>query len=179
MLLNRKAIFMKIIRFLLPLAVIAALTATAPAQKPRKTPPTPKVVTSTNLPADGELKAGAEKVSIQIKNVTKFIFVLGGVASGIESIDKDPKAAKAALDANSANKQAVMQAIRNLRAGIAALEVDFRVKPALKKYLPQIQGITDLVAQSEELAAAGRFSDSGKPLLTVVEKLADTLAAIP
>jgi hypothetical protein len=72
-----------------------------------------------------------------------------------------------------------MQAIRNLRAGLASLEVDFRVKPSLKKYLPQIQGITDLAAQSEELAAAGRFSDSGKPLLSVVEKLADTLAAIP
>lgn len=170
---------MKYIQFCSLLAVCVLFFVPAAAQKPRKTPPPPKVVTTTNLPADSELRARAEKVSIQIKNVTKFIFVLGGVASGIEAIDKDPKANKASLDANAANKQAVMQAIRNLRAGLASLEVDFRVKPSLKKYLPQIQGITDLAAQSEELAAAGRFSDSGKPLLSVVEKLADTLAAIP
>lgn len=159
--------------------IIPALWTQSPAQRTRRPPATPKVVTSSNLPTDADLRSGTDKVSIQIKNVTKFIFVLGGIASGIEAIDKDAKATKAVRDANAANKQSVMQAIQNLRAGLAALEVDFRVKPALKKYLPQIQGITDLAAESENLAAAGRFSDSGKPLLLVVEKLADTLAAMP
>lgn len=167
----------RIVAFVLFLLSVTAVSTQA--QRTKKTPPTPKVVTSSTLASTGDVKAGADKVSIQIKNVTKFIYVLGGVASGIEAIDKDQKANKAARDANSANKQAVMQSIRNLRAGIAALEVEFRTKPGLKRFLPEIQGITDLSAQCEDLAAAGRFSDSGKPLLTVVEKLSDTLAALP
>ena len=69
-----------------------------------------------------ELGEGADKVSIQIKNVTKFLYMLGGIAYGIEDLDAQAKTktlAKATLDANAANKAKVMQAIRNLRAGIA------------------------------------------------------------
>lgn len=169
---------MKAIRYSAILALAILLPAfSAQAQKTTR-PATPKVVTSSTIGSPSDLKAGADKVSIQIKNVTKFIYALGGIASGIEAVDKDTKANKAAKDANSVNKQEVMQAIRNLRAGLAALEVEFRTKPALKKFLPQIQGITDLSAQTEELANAGRFSESGRPLLLAVEKLSDTLAAM-
>ncbi|MGD9631142.1 MAG: hypothetical protein AB7V18_18045 [Pyrinomonadaceae bacterium] len=170
---------MKPIRIFAFLALALSFAAiNADAQKTRKPPATPKVVTSTTLPAANEVKTGSDKVSIQIKNVTKYIFVLGGAATGIETLDKDPRANQAARDSNAANKQKLMQTIRNLRAGLAALEVEFRTKPLLKKYLIQIQGITDLTAQSEDLAAAGRFSESGRPLLLVVEKLSDTLAAM-
>src|SRR5690606_28113985 len=155
----------------------------------RRIPPKPKVVTtstlpgSVNAPADApnnpaQAKTGAEKVSIQLKNVSKFIYVLGGVARGIEDLDKDPKANRNARAENEANKRKVIQTIRNLRAGLATLEVDFRTQTALKRHLRHIQGITDLSSEAEDLALAGRFSDSGKPLLLVVEKLADTLAAM-
>lgn len=169
---------MKAIRYsaILALAILVPAFSTQ-AQKTTR-PATPKVVTSSTIGSPSDLKAGADKVSIQIKNVTKFIYALGGIAGGIEAIDKDTKANKAAKDANNVNKQEVMRAIRNLRAGLAALEVEFRTKPALKKFLPQIQGITDLSAQTEELANAGRFSESGRPLLLAVEKLSDTLAAM-
>lgn len=112
-------------------------------------------------------------------NVTKFLYLLGGIAKGIEDLDKDTRANRAALDKNAANKQGVIQTIRNLRAGLAALEVDFRTKPLLRKYLLKIEGIAALSSQSEDLAAAGRFSESGRPLVSVVEKLSDTLVAMP
>lgn len=112
-------------------------------------------------------------------NVTKFLYLLGGIAKGIEDIDKDTKANRAALDKNTTNKNAVIQTIRNLRAGLAALEVDFRTKPLLRKYLLKIDGITALSAQAEDLAVAGRFSESGRPLVMIVEKLSDTLVAMP
>ena len=117
-----------------------------------------------------------------MKNVSKFIYVLGGVATGFEVADKEAKSGKlsrAALDKNNQDKQTVIASIRNLKAGLAALEVEFRTKPSLKNYLFQIQGITDLTTQSEDFAMAGRFIDSGRVLLNVVEKLADTLTAMP
>ncbi len=151
---------------------------------PRRT--TPRVVT-TPPPATtvainaAEARAGAEKVSTQIKNVTKFLYVLGGVARGIEDLDQQAKTTRvvpAATAKNEENKREVIQAIRNLRAGIAALEVEFRTKPALRPQLVQLDGATQLTAQAESLAASGRFTDSGKPLLLLVEKLSDTLVAL-
>ncbi len=164
--------------------MIAAFAVSASAQTkkpaPKKPVTTPKVVTTSTLPtSSATASAGAQKVSIQIKNVTKFIYALGGIAQGIEAIDKDTRANKAAKDANATNKAEVIQAIRNLRAGLVALEVEFRANATLKKFLPHIQGITELSAESEDLATAGRFSAAGKPLLLVVEKLSDTLAAMP
>jgi hypothetical protein len=167
----------------LSFALLLTFAASADAQRkkttPKKTTPTTTTTTTTNTL---EIKQGADKVSIQIKNVTKFIYILGGVASGFEVADKEAKSGKlsrALVDKNNQDKQPVISSIRNLKAGLAALEVEFRTKPALKNYLFQIQGITDLTTQTEDLASAGRFSESGKPLLLVIEKLADTLAAMP
>lgn len=168
-------------RFITFSILVLGLTFTANAQK-RKTPPTPKVVKTDNTLAKTETRSGAEKVSIQIKNSTKFLYVLGGVARVIEDLDREIAAGKASKNAPNTNakiKQDVMQSMRNLRAGLVQLETDFRVKPELKKYLPQIQGITDMSARAEDLAMSGQFTESGKVLLLVVEKLADTLAAMP
>ena len=129
-----------------------------------------------------EVKANARKVSDQLKNVNRFVFLLGGIAKNIEDIDRDAKTRKlstAALTANETNKKAVVQSLANLRAGLAALEADFRARPALKLYNFQIQGLSDLGAQAESLAAGGQFTESGKVLLSIVEKLSDTLVSLP
>ncbi len=174
---------MKTIRFLpIFFAVIVLLTNSAAAQKrkPVVRRPAPKVIAPVAFTTD--LSSAKEKVSNQITNVTRFNGALGPIAQGIEDLDaeaKTKKLDKKASDLNEANKRKVIQAIRNLRAGLAALEVEFRTKPALKRFLLKIQGITDLSAQSEDAAFAGRFTDSGKPLLLVVEKLSNTLAVMP
>lgn len=172
---------MKRLTTLIYIALFFAISTTAAfGQKTKsiaKRPTTQPVTAGSPL----EIREGADKVSIQIKNVTKFLYMLGGIAYGIEDIDAQANAKtlpKTTLDANAANKAKVMQAIRNLRAGIATLEVEFRTKPGLKKFLPQIDGITRISAECEDLAAAGKFSQSGQPLLMLVEKLSDALAAM-
>jgi hypothetical protein len=165
-------------------ACLLCLTFSANAQK-RKTP------TRTTKPAatvpsaaftNSEIRAGAGKVSIQIKNVSKFIYRLGDVARVIEDLDREIAAGKASRNApglNAKNKEAVISTIRNLRAGLVALEIEFRTKPALRNYLFQIQGISDMSGTAEDQATAGQLTESGKTLLLIIEKLADTLAALP
>jgi hypothetical protein len=171
-----------LMRFITFSILILGLAFTANAQKRKtsaKTPPPPKVVQTETL---ATTKSGAEKVSIQIKNSTKFLYVLGGVARVIEDLDREIAAGKASKNAPNTNakiKQDVMQSMRNLRAGLVQLETDFRANTQLRKYLPQIQGISDMSARAEDLAMAGQFTESGKVLLIVVEKLTDTLAAMP
>lgn len=159
--------------------VLFGIDAAAQNRPTTRVPAPPRVITSDTVGTQPtNLKTGAEKVAIQIKNVSKFIYVLGGVAKGIEDLDKDRSANRAARQANEANKQDVIRAMRNLRAGLAALETEFRTKDPLKKHLSLIQGISELSGQAEGLASAGRWVDSGKPLLEVVEKLSDTLVAL-
>lgn len=166
----------------LVLAVLLTFAASAEAQKKKPVTKKPTTTTTTTTTNMLEIKENAQKTSIQLKNVTTFLYKLGGIASAIESLDNDAKAnklSKAQLDKFTQQKQAVITSIRNLKAGLAELEIQFRTKPSIKLYLLQIQGVTDLATQSEDLAAAGRFADSGRVLVSIVEKLADTLAAMP
>lgn len=160
------------------------MTLTADAQRRRTTRRTSAATRNAAAAAatNVEIKSSAEKVSVQIKNLTRFIYLLGGIARSIEDIDRDARTGKfsrTTVSKNETNKQNVIASIKNLRAGLAALEVEFRVKPALRKYLFQVQGVTDTSGQAEDAALAGRFIESGKVLLTVVEKLSDTLVALP
>ncbi len=183
---------MKTIPIIALAAVIFGMFGVSAFAQKRRYPPKPKVVTTSTLPgktttpktdnspaATADRVEVAQKVSNQITNVTKFLYLLGGIAKGIEDIDNDKKANRQAIEANAENKKNVQQTIRNLRAGLAALETEFQTKPQLKPYFQAIQGISDLAGQSETLANTNRFADAGRPLVTVVGKLADTLAEMP
>lgn len=158
---------------------------TAAAQQKAKKTVRKKPVRAKTVPkpaSNFELKDGAAKVSTQIKNVSKFLYNLGSVARVIEDLDRDIAARKASRNAvalNTRNKQAVVTTMKNLRAGLVALEIEFRTKPALKNYLFNIQGISDMAALAEDQAGEGQLTESGKTLLMVIEKLSDTLAALP
>ncbi|NNF00749.1 MAG: hypothetical protein HKN25_17160 [Pyrinomonadaceae bacterium] len=151
------------------------------AQRKSKSKRTRKVASNANTVLE-QRKKGAEDVAIQIKNISKFVFVLGGVASGIEQIDKDVRDGKASremADKNAKYKADVIRSIRALRAGIVKLEIDFRTKPGLKPYSNSIQGIVNGSNRAEDSALAGNFRQAGNELLLVVETLADVLVEMP
>lgn len=183
---KRRSGLTRVLNFIVIILCLTSFSLIASAQKKTtKKPTTKKTTTPVSAPASSgnlEIKAGADKVSIQIKNVSKFVYLLGGIARTIEDLDKEAKTRKisqASVDANNKNKQAVIQGIQNLRAGLVALEIEFRTKPALKNYIFQLQGVSDLAANAEDQAANGNFMDSGKTLLLVIEKLSDALVALP
>ena len=165
-------------------AVFAALflifAASADAQRTTRRTTTPKVTTTTTTAAGSaaEMKAGAEKPSNQLINTTRFLYILGSAAKGIEDLDKDTRANRAAKDANETNKRELRQAMAGLTAGLRTLEVEFRTKPALRRAVTQIEGIAILSEDAERLAASGKYYDAGKPLLQVIEKLSNTLVAL-
>lgn len=166
-------------------ACLLCLIFSASAQKRRssaKRVKAPAAAARSTAPTTTEIKTGALKVATQIKNVSKFVYVLGGVARVIEDLDRDIAAGEStrnARDLNARNKQSLMTTMRNLRAGLVALELEFRTKSALRKYLYQIQGISDMSGAAEDQALDGQITASGKTLLTIIEKLSDTLAALP
>ena len=177
---------MKIIRSFTLVFVFATLfAAVVDAQKtaskrPIKRPASTKTNAATLPPL--EVRAARVKVSNQLSNVNQFINILGPVAQNIEALDNDARTKKISqqsIDLNEASKQKVITAIRNLRAGLVSLETEFKTKPDLKIYLIKIQGISDLAAQSEDSALAGKFVACRDPLRTIAQKLNDTLTAMP
>jgi len=124
---------------------------------------------------------GATKVADQIKNLTRFVYLLGGVAKGIEQVDEAAKkneASPTALQQNDQNKTTVKTSLRNVREGLDQLEIYFRSTPELEGYYLKLAGSASGAASAEDLAAAGRFDQAGRTLLGVVNRLTDVLLAM-
>lgn len=174
---------MKKLRFILPVFVFAAIfVGSADAQKRITAKSTVRKTTAPRTIPPLDVRAAREKVSNQYDNMKRFIDLLGPIAQGIETLDassKTKRLPKTMLDQNEASKQKVVAAIRNFKEGLTNLETEFRTKLVLKKYLPSIQGISDLMAQSEDLAIAGKFVASKDPLRQTAKKLLDTLTVLP
>ncbi|HKP69410.1 MAG TPA: hypothetical protein VJV05_09005 [Pyrinomonadaceae bacterium] len=176
---------MKFTRYMiLALAVTSIFSLSAYTQKKTTGKRTTKASSTKSAAAlpPLDVRAARVKVSNQQANISLFLERLGPIAQAIEALDAEAKTKKLkqeSLDKNAADKQKVIAAIRNLRDGMVKLESEFKVKPVLKKYLPTIQGISELAGQAETSAIAGKFVAANTPLRTLEQKLNDTLAAMP
>lgn len=124
---------------------------------------------------------GANKVADQIKNLTRFLYVLGGVAKGIEEVDaaaRSNQASPTALQTNAQNKAVVKSSLENVRVGLDQLEIYFRSTPELEGYYVKLAGSASGAATAEDQAAAGHFDQAGRTLLGVVNRMTDVLVAM-
>lgn len=174
---------LQIIATIVLAVLVWAGSATAqkkPVKKPVAKKPVPAKTTTVIPPLD--VRAAREKVEIQLSNVVDFVNKLGPIAQGLEAADADRRAGKLSASTAAsieAGKEKVVDAIRNLKSGLATLESDFRTKTVLQKYLPNIQDITNLAGEAEDSAIAGRFVAAKDPLRAIATKLTDTLAVLP
>jgi hypothetical protein len=169
-------------RLYLMAAAVLAVAAFAGAAEAQKKPVRKASARTMTIVPPLEVRAAREKVQVQHDNVRFWIDKLGPIASALELLDqtyakKRPSSAKLATHSN--RKQYFVQTLRNLRDDLAAVESEFRTKAVLQKYLPNIKGITDLAAKSEDSALAGRFVAAKDPLRAISTKLTDTLAVLP
>jgi broad specificity phosphatase PhoE len=134
--------------------------------------------TSTTQPATETARAGAERVAEQIKNLTRFLYLLGGVARSIETADdaaRRGEASSAVQDQTARSKATVKTSLQNVRVGLDKLETDFRASPELQRYYINLAGSAAGAATAEEQAAAGQYDQAGRSLLGVVNRLTDVL----
>jgi hypothetical protein len=130
-------------------------------------------------PKAGEVqRAGATRVAEQIKILTRFIYLLGGVAKGLEGVDdaaRRNEAPSAIVEQATRNKATVRASIQSVREGLDKLEIDFRTTPELQRYYIALAGVASGAASAEDLAAANQFDKAGRTLLDVVNHLTDVL----
>lgn len=154
---------------LLPADLLAQTKKRASTKRPRST--------STQTADDVEHE-GATQVANQIKNLTKFIYLLGGIAKGLEQSDaaiRRKEATPALIESTEASKAKVRATFQDVRAGLDKLEIDFRKNPTLQGFYYKLAGVADGAARAEQSAAAGQFDQAGRTLLTVINRLTDVL----
>jgi hypothetical protein len=145
----------------------------------RKRTMTTKSSRTNAAPKAGEAqRAGAARVADQIKILTRFIYLLGGVAKGLETVDdatRRNEASAAIIDQAKQNKATVRASIQSVKEGLDKLEIDFRGTPELQRYYIKLAGVAAGAANAEEFAAANQFDKAGRTLLDVVNHLTDVL----
>jgi hypothetical protein len=124
------------------------------------------------------VRTGAQRVADQIKVLTRFIYLLGGVAKGLEGVDdaaRRNEASPAIIEQAAKNKATVRNSIQSVREGLDKLEIDFRSTPELQRYYIKLAGVAAGAANAEDQAAANQFDKAGRTLLDVVNRLTDVL----
>jgi hypothetical protein len=162
------------------LLLVSTVTFSQTRRRASRAPATPKQTSAQQAAAEARTN-GATRVADQIKNLTRFVYLLGGVAKGIEQVDEAARkneASPAALDQNNKNKATVKTSLENVRAGLDQLEIDFRGTPELEQYYLKLAGSASGAADAEAQAAAGRFDQAGRTMLGVVNRLTDVLLAM-
>ena len=142
---------------------------------PAKTKPTS--TNSTTAAAAAVKNEGATRVATQIKNLSTFLYLVGGVARGIEAIDAASKPGEPS-PTNEKNKAQLRSSFTDFRVALDALEVYFRNTPELQPYYAKLVGTASGGADAEAQARAGQFNQAGRTLIGVVGRLADVLVAM-
>ena len=171
---------LKRIVLVLLVAILIAPT-TALGQTRRRSSRTPAPSQSSAQKVAAARTAGATKVAEQIKLMTKFIYLLGGIANGIATVDeavKKNEASPAIIQRNEQNKAIVKRGFQDFREGLDRLETEFRNQPELQPFYIKLAGSAAGAAKAEELAAAGQYDAAGRTLLTVINRLADVLVVM-
>jgi len=168
-------------RFFVAICLLLLVSTAAFTQTRRRTTRAQAPKQTSAQPNTGARTNGATRVADQIKNLTRFVYLLGGVAKGIEQVDEAARkneASPAALDQNNKNKATVKASLENVRAGLDQLEIDFRGTPELEQYYLKLAGSASGAADAEAQAAAGHFDQAGRTMLGVVNRLTDVLLAM-
>ena len=169
----------KRIAIALLVAILIAPATTLGQTRRRSTSSRPTTSTAAATQRVSQARtAGAQRVADQIKLMTRFVYLLGGVTSGIAAVDEAAKRNEATpelLQKNQQSKVTVKTSIQGFREGLDKLEIDFRNQPELQPFYIKLAGSASGAATAEEQAAANQFDAAGRSLLTVIGRLADVL----
>lgn len=160
------------------IAIIVLAPATVSAQTRRRNTRRPAASSAATPTVSVVKRQGATRVADQIKNLSRFLYLLGGVARGIEVADEAARrnqASPAVLEQTSRNKVSVRNSIQAVREGLDKLELDFRSSPELNRYYIRLAGVASGAAQAEQQAASSQFEPAGRTLIEVANRLTDVL----
>jgi bifunctional ADP-heptose synthase (sugar kinase/adenylyltransferase) len=160
------------------LLVVIFLSSSTVFSQTRNRSSRQKPTTTANQRVSQVRTGGATRLANEIKSLSTFVYLLGGVNSGIAAVDEAVRrneATPALVQKNQESKVTVRSSIQNFRERLDKLETDFRATPELQPYYIKLAGSAAGAATAEEQAAANQFDGAGRTLLGVIGRLTDVL----
>ncbi len=160
------------------LTAILVIPSSVLGQTRRRSTPRPSTPSASTQRTSQVRTQGATRVAEQIKLLTKFTYLLGGINSGIAAADDEIRRNQASPEVvknNQQSKARVRSSIQGFRDGLDKLEIDFRATPELQPYYIKLAGVAAGAATADEQAGANQFDLAGRTLLTVINRLTDVL----
>jgi hypothetical protein len=163
----------------LSIVILIFLPATSLAQTRRRPASKPARPNLAQQRTSEIQRQGALRVAEQIKVLTRFIYLLGGVAKTLEGVDdaarRSQTSGAAVAEQTQRSRTVIRNSIRDVRVGLDKLEIDFRGTPELERFYVKLAGVAAGAATAEDQAAANQFDKAGRSLLDVVNRLTDAL----
>lgn len=176
--------FVKALRWsvcgLLLLALFMPLAVTAQRKKTTRAPKRP-VAAPTPTPTPLNLTEEAGLVAEQIRLVSRFLYVYGKVTNGLELAEEQGRRGELSATAQAQtqkSKEAVVNNISNLRAGLGKVLTRLQGNPRLQVQYLKMSAAVDAVTSAERSAASNRFDEAGKSLVLTIERLTDVMQAL-
>ena len=169
---------MKPIAITLLAAFLLAPSSAFAQTRSRSTKPKPHSAAQQAQSSSQARTQGAQRVAEQLKNLARFTYLLGGIASTIAAVDdaaKRNEVSQPGQQQNEQRKATVKASFKGFREGMDKLEIDFRNTPELQPYYIKLAGVAAGAATAEEQADANQFDAAGRTLLNVINRLADVL----
>ena len=168
--------------FIVACIVLSSVLATSQTRR-RGTQKRPGASASFAEKQQAEIRAGREQVATQIKALTQFLYLFGGISKSIETAEQvnrshEQSSAGMSPEQIEQSKAKVKASMKSVRAGLDQLESSFRLNPVLQSYYPNLMGVAGLAQTAENQAAANNFDQAGRSLIAAINKLADVLTAL-
>jgi len=163
--------------------IVLSATASTAQTRRRSSQKRPAPTTSFAEKQQTEIRAGRQQIAGEIKILSQFLFLFGGIAKGIETAEqvnrtRDQSSVAMPPQQIEQTKTKFKDSIRNVRIGVEQLESSFRLNPVLQTYYTNLAGVGKLAQTAESQAAGNNFDQSARSLIAVVNKLVDALVAM-
>lgn len=138
----------------------------------KSTPAAPVVV---------DMRPEATKVSEQIGLFTKFLYVYGKVANGLEvaeDLAKRGESSPAIAARNRKSKEALIANISGLKAGLEALVGELKANSRLQVQYLKLSYASEATANAERLAMANRYDEAGQALVLAIQRMSETIISM-
>jgi len=132
-------------------------------------------------PPPPDMRPHASEVAEQIRLLSRFLFVYGKVANGLE-IARDQAARKQTTPAIEARNRQTLEGlvagIDRLAGSIENLTESFKNDPQMQIQYLRIAGARDAVTEAADLANRQQFEEAGLALVTAIERLTETIISM-
>lgn len=167
---------------LIALALLLASSPAVLAQKKKRTPTSQRNRTTTPAPAPpADTHKEATEVATTLKALTKFLFLYGKIANGLEVAEDQAKRGRLptnVIEQNVRNKNGVQAGIAGLKEQVDKLGQSLQANPRLQIPYINLAGVTQKIAEAQGLVQNNQYDEAGRSLVMAVERLADILVQV-